>query len=147
MVGGVASFAGILVVGPRIGKVANKDGTVNVLPAHNVPMYMLGTLDPWPSAGLAAIRVRALAGNRPQHWPIAANTMLASAAGALTATVYMWIVYKKPDPSFMCNGMLAGLVAITAPCAYVAPWAAVLIGAIAGVLVVVAHLFFALNGC
>jgi hypothetical protein len=54
----------------------------------------------------------------------------------------MWIVFKKPDPSFMCNGMLAGLVAVTAPCAYVAPWAAVLIGLVAGVLVVASCLFF-----
>jgi len=53
--------------------------------------------------------------------------MLASASGALMATIFMWIVFKKPDPSFMCNGMLAGLVAITAPCAYVEAWAAVLI--------------------
>jgi Amt family ammonium transporter len=71
----------------------------------------------------------------------AANTMLASAAGALTSMVYMWLVYKKPDPSFMCNGMLAGLVAITAPCAFVAPWAAVVIGGIAGVLVIWSCLF------
>ena len=73
---------------------------------------------------------------------VAANTMLASAAGAFRAMVYMWLVYKKPDPSFMCNGMLAGLVAITAPCAFVTPWAAVLIGVIAGVLVIWSCLFF-----
>ena len=140
MVGGVASLAGILVLGARIGKY-NKDGSVNVLPAHNVPMYMLGTLilafgwfgfnpgSTWAGTDLNIGR-------------IAANTMLASAAGAFTASVYMWIVYKKPDPSFMCNGLLAGLVAITAPCAYVHTWAAVLIGGIAGVLVVVSCLFF-----
>jgi hypothetical protein len=58
----------------------------------------------------------------------------------LMSTLVMWIVFKKPDPSFMCNGMLAGLVAITAPCAYVAPWAAVLIGLVAGALVVVSAL-------
>src|SRR5213075_2779293 len=73
---------------------------------------------------------------------VAVNTMLASAAGAFASMVYMWVVYKKPDPSFMCNGMLAGLVAITAPCAFVAPWAAVLIGLIAGVLVIWSCLFW-----
>ncbi len=140
MVGGVASLAGIVVLGPRIGKYT-KDGTVNVLPAHNVPMYMLGTLIlafGWFGFNPGST----LAGTDLNIGRIAANTMLASAAGAFTAAVYMWLVYKKPDPSFMCNGMLAGLVAITAPCAYVAPWAAVLIGGIAGVLVVVSCLFF-----
>jgi hypothetical protein len=66
---------------------------------------------------------------------------LASAGGALSATLYMWVVFKKPDPSFMCNGLLAGLVAITAPCAYVTPSAAVFIGLLAGVLVVLGCLF------
>ncbi len=140
MVGGVASLAGIMVLGPRIGKY-NKDGTVNAIPAHNVPMYMLGTLIlafGWFGFNPGST----LAGTDLNIGRIAANTMLASAAGAMTATLYMWTVYKKPDPSFMCNGMLAGLVAITAPCAYVAPWAAVLIGGVAGVLVVVSCLFF-----
>ncbi len=67
---------------------------------------------------------------------IATNTMLASATGALFATLYMWWFYKKPDPSMMCNGMLAGLVAITAPCAFVNSVSACIIGAVAGVLVV-----------
>src|SRR5262249_16724911 len=71
-----------------------------------------------------------------------ANTMLASAAGCCSATFYMWAVYGKPDPSFMCNGLLAGLVAITGPCAFVAPWAAVVIGLIAGVVWVGSCLFF-----
>ena len=140
MVGGVASLAGILVLGPRIGKY-NKDGSVNVLPAHNVPMYMLGTLIlafGWFGFNPGST----LAGTDLNIGRIAANTMLASGAGALTATLYMWLVFKKPDPSFMCNGLLAGLVAITAPCAYVVPWAAVLIGGVAGVVVVLSCLFF-----
>jgi Amt family ammonium transporter len=134
MVGGVASLAGILVLGPRIGKY-NKDGTVNALPAHNVPMYMLGTLIlafGWFGFNPGST----LAGTDLNIGRIAANTMLASAAGAFMSTMVMWLVFKKPDPSFMCNGMLAGLVAITGPCAYVAPWAAVLIGLAAGALVV-----------
>ena len=140
MVGGVASFAGILVLGARLGKY-NKDGSVNALPAHNVPMYMLGTLIlafGWFGFNPGST----LAGTDLNIGRIAANTMLASGAGALAATIVMWVVFKKPDPSFMCNGMLAGLVAITAPCAYVAPWAAVVIGLIAGVLVVISCLFF-----
>jgi Amt family ammonium transporter len=140
MTGGVCALAGVLVLGPRIGKY-NKDGTVNVLPAHNVPMYVLGTLIlafGWFGFNPGST----LAGADLNIGRIAANTMLASAAGCCSATAYMWLVYGKPDPSFLCNGLLAGLVAITAPCAFVAPWAAVLIGGIAGVLVVWACLFF-----
>jgi len=74
---------------------------------------------------------------------VAVNTMLASATGALFATLWMWLVRtKKPDPSMMCNGMLAGLVAITAPCAFVTATSAVVIGAISGVLVVLSVFFF-----
>src|SRR5262249_20181174 len=72
---------------------------------------------------------------------VATCTMLASAAGAFSAMVYMWTVYGKPDPSMLCNGMLAGLVAITAPSAFVDPVGAVIIGAIAGVLVIWSVLF------
>ena len=67
---------------------------------------------------------------------VAVNTVLASAAGALAACVYMWSAYGKPDPSMMCNGMLSGMVAISAACAFVTPDIAFLIGAIAGILVV-----------
>jgi ammonium transporter, Amt family len=65
------------------------------------------------------------------------NTILASATGCLAALFLMWIRYSYPDPSMTANGMLAGLVAITAPCAFVAPWAAAVIGIVAGVLVVI----------
>lgn len=140
MVGGVSALAGALILGPRIGKY-NKDGTVNVLPAHSVPMYVVGTFIlcfGWfgfnPGSTLSGTDLNAAR--------IAVNTMLASASGALIATIYMWAVYGKPDPSFMCNGMLAGLVAITAPCAFVTPVVAVLIGAIAGVLVIWSCLFW-----
>jgi Amt family ammonium transporter len=82
-----------------------------------------------------------LAGNDLRIAVIATNTMIASASGALAATLYMWLKYKKPDPSMMANGMLAGLVAITAPCAFVNATSAFIIGAISGVLVVVAAFF------
>ncbi|MFL6117641.1 MAG: ammonium transporter, partial [Catenulispora sp.] len=140
MVGGVTALAGALIIGPRIGKF-NKDGTPNALPAHSVPMYMLGTFIlafGWFGFNPGS----SLAGSDLIIARCAVNTMLASAAGAFASMVYMWAVYKKPDPSFMCNGMLAGLVAITAPCAFVAPWAAVLIGLIAGVLVIWSCLFW-----
>ncbi len=139
MVGGVTALAGGIVIGARLGKY-NKDGTPNALPAHSVPMYIIGTFIlafGWFGFNPGST----LAGADLNIGRIATNTMLASAAGAFAAMCYMWIVYKKPDPSFLCNGMLAGLVAITAPCAFVAPWAAVLIGLIAGVLVIWSCLF------
>ena len=78
-----------------------------------------------------------LAGSDLRISVIATNTMLASAGGALMAALWMWFVRgKKPDPSMMLNGMLAGLVAITAPCAFVASWAAVVIGLASGIIVV-----------
>src|SRR5213076_629195 len=76
---------------------------------------------------------------------IATNTMLAGAAGCIAAMVYVWKLYGKPDPSMLANGMLAGLVAITAPCAFVTAPSAVLIGGIAGVLVCVAVVFIERN--
>ncbi len=139
MVGGVAALAGAMVIGPRLGKY-NKDGSVNAIPGHNIPMAMIGTFIlafGWfgfnPGSTLAGTDLRIAV--------VATNTMLASASGALFATLYMWFKYKKPDPSMMANGMLAGLVAITAPCAFVNASSAFIIGAIAGVLVVAAVFF------
>src|SRR5204862_6023725 len=83
-----------------------------------------------------------LAGSDLRIGVIATNTMLAGAAGGITAMLYMWLKYGKPDPSMLANGTLAGLVAITAPCAFVTAPSAVLIGGIAGVLVCVSVLFF-----
>jgi Amt family ammonium transporter len=139
MVGGVTALAGGIIIGPRLGKY-NKDGSVNALPAHNVPMYMIGTFIlafGWFGFNPGS----SLAGSDLNIARCAVTTMLASAAGAFSSMCYMWIVYKKPDPSFLCNGMLAGLVAITAPCAFVTPVSAVMIGLIAGVLVIWSCLF------
>ena len=72
---------------------------------------------------------------------IAVCTMLATGAGCMTSVLYMWLVFGKPDPTMGCNGLLAGAVAITAPCAFVDPTAAVIIGGIAGILVVWSVLF------
>ena len=138
-VGGVAALAGAIVLGPRIGKY-NKDGSSNAIPGHNIPMAIIGTFIlafGWfgfnPGSTLSGTDLRIAV--------VATNTMLASASGAFAAAIYMWWKYGKPDPSMMANGMLAGLVAITAPCAFVNAPISVLIGAIAGVLVVVAALF------
>ena len=76
---------------------------------------------------------------------VVVNTMLASFTGALFSMFTLWAKGLKPDTTMMCNGMLAGLVAITAPCAFVDPWAAVVIGAVAGILVVLAVFFW--EGC
>lgn len=140
MTGGLTALVGALIVGPRIGKY-NKDGSVNALPAHNVPMYVVGTFIlafGWFGFNPGST----LAGSDSVIGRVAANTMLASGAGALASMVVMWWAYHKPDPSFMCNGLLAGLVAITAPCAFVSPWAAVVIGLVAGVIVVYSCLFW-----
>ena len=139
MVGGWAGLAGAIVLGARIGKFG-KDGTVNAIPGHNLPMAFAGTFIlafGWFGFNAGST----LAGTDLRISVIAVNTMLASAAGAMSAMVYMWMRYGKPDPSMMINGMLAGMVAITAPCAFVNSLSAVIIGAIAGVLVIWAVFF------
>jgi Amt family ammonium transporter len=139
LVGGVSALAGAIVLGPRLGKY-NKDGSANAIPGHNIPMAIVGTFIlafGWFGFNAGS----SLAGNDLRIAMAATNTMLASASGALIATLYMWWKYGKPDPSMMANGMLAGLVAITAPCAFVNAPIAILIGAVAGFLVVVAVFF------
>jgi ammonium transporter, Amt family len=139
-VGGVAGLAGAIVLGPRIGKY-NKDGSSNSIPGHHIPMAMLGTfilLFGWFGFNAAST----LAVTDVQFAVVATNTALAGAFGAVAAM--FWLMYtgdKKPDPGMMVNGMLAGLVAITAPCAFVDPWAAAVIGLLAGVLVILAANF------
>lgn len=137
--GGMAALSGAIVLGPRIGKFA-KDGTPRAIPGHNIPMAMLGTfilLFGW----FGFNSVSTFAATDIQFAVVATNTALAGAFGAVTAMLVMWWRFGKPDPSMSANGMLAGLVAITAPCAFVAPWAAMVIGIVAGVLVIVAVLF------
>jgi Amt family ammonium transporter len=132
MTGGVCALVGAWVLGPRLGKY-NNDGTANAIPGHHIPMAVVGTLIlafGWfgfnPGSTLAGTDLRIAV--------VAVNTMLASAAGGLAGAIYMWIKYGKPDLSMSCNGLLAGLVAITAPCAFVTAPAAVLIGLVAGAL-------------
>jgi Amt family ammonium transporter len=137
--GGAAALAGALVLGPRIGKFG-KDGKPRAMPGHSIPMAMLGTfilLFGWFGFNAAST----FAASDPQVGVVAANTAIAGAFGAVIAMCWIWFRTGKPDPGMMANGMLAGLVAITAPCAFVDPWAAMLIGIIAGVLVIEAVFF------
>jgi ammonium transporter, Amt family len=139
LVGGVAALAGAIVIGPRIGKYT-KSGTSQAIPGHNIPMAIVGTFIlafGWFGFNAGST----LAGTDLRLAVVATNTMIASAAGALMATLFMMKKFGKPDPSMMANGLLAGLVAITAPCAFVPSWASFLIGAVAGLLVVVAVFF------
>ncbi len=139
-IGGWAALTGALVLGPRIGKY-NPDGSVNSIPGHSLPLATLGVFVLWfgwfgfnPGSTMAA--------NAADIGRIAVTTNLAAAAGTLTATITAWIALEKPDLSMILNGALAGLVAITAPCAWVTPGASIVIGAIAGILVVVFVLAF-----
>src|SRR3954463_7066993 len=132
--GGVAAFWGAKILGPRIGKFA-KDGTPRAIPGHHLPMALLGTfilLVGWMGFNGGST----FAGTDFRLMVVITNTILASATGCLAAMFVMWRFFGKPDPSMTANGLLAGLVAITAPCAFVAPWAACVIGVVAGVLVV-----------
>ncbi|MEO0453209.1 MAG: ammonium transporter, partial [Verrucomicrobiota bacterium] len=134
MAGGVLALVGAYMVGPRKGKF-NADGSVNPIPGHNIPMAFLGTfLLAFGWFGFNAGST--LAGTDTFIGIIAANTALASGAGAAAAALTSKWKFGKPDPSFCCNGLLAGLVGITAPCAFVDAWAAVVIGIICGIAVV-----------
>lgn len=139
MTGGVAAFVGAKLLGPRLGKYT-RQGVSQALPGHDLPMALLGVFIlafGWFGFNAGST----LMGGDLRIGIVATNTMLASASGALISALYVWKRLGKPDPSMVANGMLAGLVAITAPCAFVKSWAAVLIGAIAGVIVVESILF------
>jgi Amt family ammonium transporter len=133
MTGGITALAGAIVLGPRSGKF-RRDGTIAAIPGHNLPLAVMGTMVlafGWFGFNAGST----LAAADPRIATIAVNTLLASSAGALGAMVFVWNVAKKPDLGMICNGMLGGLVAITASCAFVSSAAAVLIGAVAGWLV------------
>jgi Amt family ammonium transporter len=138
-VGGLTALAGAAVLGARIGKFG-PDGQPRAIPGHNIPMAILGTfilIFGWFGFNAGST----LAGGDLRISVIVVNTMLAGSVASVVAMLIMWARFGKPDPSMTANGMLAGLVAITAPCAFVPSWAAAVIGAIAGYLVVAAVLF------
>jgi ammonium transporter, Amt family len=143
-VGGAAALAGAIVLGPRIGKYG-PDGKPRAIPGHNIPMAMLGCfilLFGWFGFNAAST----FAATDIQFAIVAANTAIAAAVGAVVGMYYITFKTGKPDPGMMVNGMLAGLVAITAPCAFVSPWAAAVIGLIAAVLAIEAVLFIERRG-
>jgi Amt family ammonium transporter len=138
--GGWTALALAILLGARIGKF-NRDGTPNAFPGHNLGYVVVGTLvlvfgwmgfNPGSTFGATDLRISL----------VAVNTLLAGCFGTVTAIAWTNAKWGKPDISMACNGMLAGLVAITAPCAFVAPWAACVIGLVAGLLVCYGVWFF-----
>jgi ammonium transporter, Amt family len=130
--GALAALAGALLLGPRIGKF--RDGKAVPIPGHSIPLMVLGVIILWvgwmgfnPGSFLNAIGVN--------FADVAVNTNLAAAAGIIGATISSLIMFKTLDVSQMGNGAIAALVGITAPCAFVDPWAAIVIGVIAGLIV------------
>ena len=133
-VGGWAALAGAIVLGPRLGKYG-PNGTVKAIPGHNIPLAALGVFILW-FGWFGFNPGSTTAGTNLSIATIAVTTNLSAAAGAITAMFTIWLRHGKPDTSMTLNGALAGLVAITAPCASVSPASAVIIGTIAGALVV-----------
>jgi len=137
--GGWVAFVGAALLGPREGKFG-PDGKARAIAGHSLPLAALGVFILW--FGWFGFNPGSTLGLSDGRWSLAAqvamNTNLAACAGGIVALVAVWVAYGKPDISMMMNGALAGLVAITAPCAYVSPGAALAIGAVGGVLVVVA---------
>jgi Amt family ammonium transporter len=134
MIGGFVGLAGAIVLGPRIGKFA-KDGTARAIPGHSITLAALGCFLLWfgwygfnPGSTLSAHELRIAV--------IAVNTTLAASIGACSALITVWLKTKRLDVGMSINGAIAGLVAITAPCAWVEGWAALVIGLIAGIIVV-----------
>jgi ammonium transporter, Amt family len=139
MTGGVAAIVIAKIIGPRLGKYS-PDGRINPIAPQSIPQVMLGTFIlafGWFGFNAGST----LSGMDTRLAVVATNTMIASATGAFAAFLYVKARWGKADPSWLANGMLAGLVAITAPCAFVSAWAAALIGAVAGVLVIQAAIF------
>jgi ammonium transporter, Amt family len=139
-IGGWAALAGVIILGPRIGKYS-ADGKINAIPGHNLTAATIGCFILWfgwfgfnPGSTMAA-DARVIS-------EVAITTALAASMATLTATATAWILLGKPDLGMTLNGSLAGLVAITAPCAFVTPGASLVIGGIAGVLVVLSVIMF-----
>lgn len=140
--GGFSALAAAIVLGPRLGKY-NEDGSANTIPGHNLPLAAIGAFILWfgwfgfnPGSSLGAV------GNWELIGDVVVNTFLASAAGGIATMIYTYFSYGKIDITMVINGILAGLVSITAGCNVVDPLSAIIIGLIAGVIVDIAVLFF-----
>jgi Amt family ammonium transporter len=138
-IGGWAALAGAIVLGPRIGKYS-KTGKVMAIPGHNIPLAALGVFILW--FGWFGFNPGSTTAGSTDIAMIFVNTNLAAAAGAVAAMLTSWFIFKKPEIGMSLNGALAGLVGITAGCANVSPTSSILIGLIAGVLVVLSVMFF-----
>jgi Amt family ammonium transporter len=138
-IGGWLALAGALTLGPRIGKYG-PDGKPRAILGHSMPLATLGVFILW--FGWFGFNPGSTTAGNGLAGYIAVTTNLAGCAGALTALITSWKVLKKPDIGMTLNGALAGLVAITAPCDGVSPISAIIIGGIAGILVVLSVLFF-----
>jgi ammonium transporter, Amt family len=140
-IGGWCALAGALVIGPRAGKY--RDGKTMPIPGHNIPLAALGVFILWLGwFGFNPGSTTAIGSDGASFAYIAVTTNLAAVAGSFGALLTSWIKFKKPDPSFTFNGVLAGLVAITAGCNVLTPALAIVTGFIGGCLVVFAVLFF-----
>ena len=139
MLGGTLSFVGAAILGPRIGKYT-KDGKVNVIPGHNILIGALGVLILW--VGWFGFNPASTGGLSDGGVQVAAKvfitTNLAACAAAITTMFFTWIRYGKPDVSMTLNGILGGLVAITAPCDLVTPFASIIIGVVGAILMCLA---------
>src|SRR5205085_7020447 len=142
-VGGLTALACAMIVGPRIGKF-NRDGSPNAIPGHDLVLVLTGCfILAFGWFGFNPVSTLGASGNGCLRiGSIATNTMLAGCTGSFAALFYMWIRYGKPDASMAGNGLLAGLVAITAPSGFVNPLASCIIGWIAGILVCLGVEFF-----
>jgi Amt family ammonium transporter len=139
-IGGWAALAGAIVLGPRLGKYT-KDGKINPIPGHSIPLAALGMFILWLGwFGFNPGSTTAVGGGSFAF--IAVTTNLCAAAGALSAMIASWVLFRKPDPSFTFNGALAGLVAITAGCDAMSPTFAIITGLVAGVIVVLSVVMF-----
>ncbi len=137
-IGGWLALAGAVVLGPRIGKYG-PDGKARAITGHNIPLAALGVFILW--FGWFGFNPGSTTAGEGLIGYIAVTTNLAAAAGAIFGMFTAWAIMKKPDASMALNGALAGLVAITCPCDGVSPVAAIIIGAVAGILVVLSVLF------
>lgn len=142
--GAIAALAATILLKPRIGKY-NKDGSSNSLPGHNQVYTVLGVIILW--VGWFGFNAGSTLGSVSGFFGyVAMTTNLAAAAGAVAALVISWAVTGKADIPSMLNGVLAALVAITAACAFVEPWAAVVIGAVAGLVTYFTSIYFDRRG-